>query len=559
MASEAHVRAQYEALVKENKMLKTNIEKLDQENHDLKRSVYELTLKYYIPRLCESIHLRSEITGDEVEGNVLTIILTSTSGWTLRTHRLRPSALPLRNHLPLLICSLPQLQMQKLRLSRLFVELTGEFYDADADGDARVLVHKSTLRAHGGAVYTAKFSSCGRLLASGGFDCKVMLWDVTTKFNQSQLAALSKHAQLVIDVSWAEDSTMLVSGSYDHTVKLWDVEKSQLITSKEVDGLVQCVAFNMAGTEKHCFLCDNEGYNNQFFLGSSKCCLYMADARSDVCRTWSNDSMVNALHVLHDGLTVITGDSKGMLKTWDIRMDACLEELSVLNDPAGHAISHVHASPANDGGDDGRFIGVNSYDNILRVYDRHSKLISSRSSRRGSGGASDSRDDQLQLVCSVSGHTNKNWPIKSSFFRGDGYKYKLALPPPGRLGSSLGGAAGTSSRRKLTDGDGEDFAHPSGEHGLMDSSYERLLLATGSADRHIYFHEVTPSKHAVDASGSGRHTLVQKIDAHTDRVYCVNFHPTEPILASASADSSIKIWVPRSGSSSAARLTKVKS
>lgn len=430
----------------------------------------------------------------------------------------------------------------------------GDFYEGDADGDARVLVHKSTLRAHAGAVYTAKFSPCGRLLASGGFDCKVMLWDVTTKFNQPQLAALARHAQLVIDLAWAEDSASLVSASYDHTVKLWDVEKSQQLASKEVDGLVQCVAFNPAD-------------NNQYFLGSSKCCLHMVDTRSDVCRTWTNDAMVNALHVAHDGLTVITGDSKGMLKTWDVRMDTCLEELSVLNDPAHHAISHVHASPTSDGSDDGRFLGVNSYDNVLRVYDRRSKLISSRSTRRGALGASDSRDsDQLQLACSVSGHKNKNWPIKSSFFRGDGYKYKLALPPRGRLGGGLGSGSGSGSRRKLTEGDGEDFTDPSGERGAMDSSRETLLLATGSADRHIYLHEVTPVKHPADSNGgsrsgsAGKHTqtLVQKIDAHSDRVYCVDFHPTEPILASASADSSIKIWLPRSGSSSAARLAKAK-
>jgi COMPASS component SWD3 len=256
-----------------------------------------------------------------------------------------------------------------------------------------------------------------------------------------------------------------------------------------------------------------------------------------------------------------------MLKTWDVRMDACVEELSVLNDPARHAISHVHASPGSDGSDDGRFLGVNSYDNILRVYDRRAKLISSRSTRRGPGGGGDTRDnDQLQLVCSVSGHKNKNWPIKSSFFRGDGYKYKLALPPRGRLGGGLGGSSGSGSRRKLTEGDGEDFVDPSGERGSMDSSRETLLLATGSADRHIYLHEVTPSKHAADGSGgskgsgSSKHTqtLVQKIDAHSDRVYCVDFHPTEPILASASADCSIKIWLPRSSSSSVARLAKSK-
>jgi COMPASS component SWD3 len=37
---------------------------------------------------------------------------------------------------------------------------------------------------------------------------------------------------------------------------------------------------------------------------------------------------------------------------------------------------------------------------------------------------------------------------------------------------------------------------------------------------------------------------MQRLEGHTDRVYAVNFHPTEPILASCSADSTIKVWGP---------------
>jgi WD40 repeat protein len=147
----------------------------------------------------------------------------------------------------------------------------------DYDDDGCVLFQKSELRAHAGAVYTAKFSPSGRLLASGALDCKVLLWDVTTKFNQQQVASLAQHSQLVIDVrcakmdqcvahvespdlphrldarslwsrhSWSLDSAMLASASYDHTVKLWDVDRSQLLRSSEVAGLVQCVSFNLAG------------------------------------------------------------------------------------------------------------------------------------------------------------------------------------------------------------------------------------------------------------------------------------------------------------------------
>ena len=37
---------------------------------------------------------------------------------------------------------------------------------------------------------------------------------------------------------------------------------------------------------------------------------------------------------------------------------------------------------------------------------------------------------------------------------------------------------------------------------------------------------------------------MQRLEGHTDRVYAVNFHPTEPILASGSADFTVKVWGP---------------
>jgi COMPASS component SWD3 len=233
-------------------------------------------------------------------------------------------------------------------------------------------------------------------------------------------------------------------------------------------------------------------------------------------------------------LTLVVGRlPQGWIKTWDVRMDECITELSRLNDSAHHAISHVHASPPADdgrGGDeDGRFLAANSYDNILRVYDRRSQLISS--------GA----QDPMQLSFLVTGHKNKNWPIKSAFFRGDGHKYKLHLPS-------------RAWPRKLTDGDAEDFADADAHGDTTAASAamprETLLLATGSADNKIYLHDVSLS----GASGKPAPFLAQRLDGHTDRVYCVDFHPTEPILASASADLSVKIWLPRAP----ARVSKPK-
>lgn len=42
----------------------------------------------------------------------------------------------------------------------------------------------------------------------------------------------------------------------------------------------------------------------------------------------------------------------------------------------------------------------------------------------------------------------------------------------------------------------------------------------------------------------GTGELLQRLEGHTDYVYAVDFHPTEPILATCSADHTIKIWAP---------------
>ena len=44
-----------------------------------------------------------------------------------------------------------------------------------------------------------------------------------------------------------------------------------------------------------------------------------------------------------------------------------------------------------------------------------------------------------------------------------------------------------------------------------------------------------------------RASRAQRLEGHSDRVYSTSFHPHEPILASCSADFTLKIWVPQTG------------
>ncbi|AEB11101.1 hypothetical protein [Marinithermus hydrothermalis] len=74
------------------------------------------------------------------------------------------------------------------------------------------------LQGHTGAVRSLVFSSDGTLLATGGFDCTIRLWEVGTG---RERAVLKGHADLIYGVAFSPDGARLASASSDRTVRLW--------------------------------------------------------------------------------------------------------------------------------------------------------------------------------------------------------------------------------------------------------------------------------------------------------------------------------------------------
>ncbi|KAG0065036.1 hypothetical protein BGZ90_001948 [Linnemannia elongata] len=371
--------------------------------------------------------------------------------------------------------------------------------DGSSKSDGRQFFLKNDLKGHQGAVYAVQYSPNGKYLATGSFDKTVRIWDGTT--NQNELYVLKGHGLNISDLAWGHDSTLLLSGAYDKTCKLWDVESGKQLDSFEGEGFVQCVRFHPQD-------------NHIFFSGTTRNMLTMVDTRKDANPTSGsaiaikNDTMVNSIYVYHDGLTVISGDSSGYLKTWDMRTGKVLQ--AILNEPTKKPISHLAISKqrgslngvslAETEEPESRWLAVNSYDNVIRVYDRGFEPPTT----------------MPRLVYSLKGYRNKHWPIKSAFFHGKDY---------------IAGAAGRRPG-KVRGGDGDEPPSTISDKDIpLESS---LILASGSMDPYVYLFDV--------GAGDGQYEVLQKLSGHTDRVYDVDFHPVDHVLASGSADFSVKVW-----------------
>eukprot|EP00743_Colponemidia_sp_Colp-15_P005563 GILK01005984.1.p1 GENE.GILK01005984.1~~GILK01005984.1.p1 ORF type:complete len:508 (-),score=66.16 GILK01005984.1:60-1514(-) len=466
-SSETFYKNNLEILTKQNKDLKHKLDKTERENKSLKKSLYEMSVRY---------NLLLQPSGQKVKPFDVDAALVSDVA-DERTNMTHDRGVDVQSH---------------------------THVDLKARGDVRDnrLFHfKYELKGHQGSVYCVEFSPDGRLLASGSFDRSVCVWDMENP-SREKLWRQTEHNELISNVGWSSDGQLLVSGSYDHTVKVWDVGASTVLSSYESSGFIQAVTFDPSDV-------------NYVYFGTSHNRVCLCDMRQpETIKVLENNTMINTLYVYRDGSYVMTGDSEGNIKTWDIRKrGACVSEF--LNDESKKPITHIHACKPLPGETEGRFLGVNSYDNTLRVYDRCSNQKQlSKPDQEPLG--------QLTLVHAMKGYKNKNWPIKSSFHLGKDYRF------------SNSAARDNSNIRTDTNNTSSTGFHR--DYNVQ----ETLVMATGNADRDGSFFIFD-----VGGLNGAAAELIQKVEGHTDRVYAVNFHPQDPLLASCSADFSIKLWAPK--------------
>ncbi len=165
------------------------------------------------------------------------------------------------------------------------------------------LGHRLTLRGHAGPVVSVAYSPAGALLASGGDDGAIILWDMPS----GRVRCTGRgHSGPVRSLAFSPDGQILASGSDDQTIKFWQSDTgSEKVTLRGHEGSVLSVAFSPDGA--------------LLASGGNDLNIRLWDAVTGRERPGPRDNWsTRAVAFSPDGRTLVSGDSLGSVKVWDV-------------------------------------------------------------------------------------------------------------------------------------------------------------------------------------------------------------------------------------------------
>jgi WD40 repeat protein len=163
-----------------------------------------------------------------------------------------------------------------------------------------------TLEGHKGEASCIAFSANGKLLASGSQDTELRLWEVATGKERQRFVG---HNAPIERLALSPDGKVLASSCLGGTLRLWDTGTGKEIRSVPIDPGYRVLAMTFSPDSKQF------AFNNRSDKG-----IQLVDvAGGNVVRTFQgHKDKVNELIFTPDGTKLISGSADRTIRVWDV-------------------------------------------------------------------------------------------------------------------------------------------------------------------------------------------------------------------------------------------------